>query len=72
MSVRWRCGGLKLGTSEGTSIPAEAISVEVAVKPRPDVTGDGRVDILDLVRITRHFGPASAAPAGLDINGDGT
>ena len=63
--------GPKLGTSVGTAIPTEVISAEVEVKPRPDVTGDGKVDILDLVRITRHFGPASAAPAGLDINGDG-
>ena len=62
---------LKLGTSVGTPISVEVVSGEIAVKPRTDVTGDGRVDILDLVRITRHFGPAAAAPAGLDINGDG-
>ena len=35
------------------------------------MTGDGKVDILDLVRVARHFGPASAAPAGVDVNGDG-
>ena len=62
---------LKLGTSGGTPLPSEVVSTEVAVRPQPDVTGDGKVDILDLVRITRHFGPASAAPVGLDINGDG-
>ena len=63
--------GLKLGTSEGTSIPVDTVPAEIEVKPQPDVTGDGKVNILDLVRITRHFGPASVAPVGLDINGDG-
>ena len=62
---------LKLGNSTGVPIASEVVFGEVEVKARPDVTGDGQVNILDLVRIARHFGPASAAPAGLDVNSDG-
>ena len=62
---------LKLGSSTGVSIASEVVSAEVAVKSHPDVTGDGTVDILDLVLITRHFGPVSATSQAFDINGDG-
>ena len=63
--------GLELGTSEGSVIPYKATEGEVEVLPKPDVTGDGKVNILDLVRVSRHFGPASDAPPEVDINGDG-
>ena len=62
---------LKLGTPAGTAIPANVVSGKVEVGSRPDVTGDGKVNILDLVLVSRHFGPAAAAPPGADINGDG-
>ena len=62
---------LKLGSSTGVPITSVGGSAEVEVKARPDVTGDGKVDILDLVLITRHFGPVSAASQSLDLNGDG-
>ena len=63
--------GLELGTSEGQSIPYKATEGEVEVLPKPDVTGDGKVNILDLVRVSRYFGSASDAPPEVDINGDG-
>ena len=62
---------VKLGSVSGDQIPSDVSVATVTVSPVPDVTGDGRVDILDLVLVSRHFGPASAAPAGVDINGDG-
>ena len=62
---------VKLGNVSGGQIPSDVSVATVTVSPVPDVTGDGRVDILDLVLVSRHFGPASAAPAGVDINGDG-
>ena len=62
---------LKVGTSSGASIPANVVPGKVEVASRPDVTGDGKVNILDLVLVSRHFGPAAAAPPGVDINGDG-
>ena len=73
---------VKLGNTAGQSIPVETTAGTVAVTPAPeapevsvsvdpDVTGDGRVDILDLVMVSRHFGPASDAPAGVDVNKDG-
>ena len=63
---------VKLGNAAGGQIPPNVSVATVRVSPVPDVTGDGRVDILDLVLVSRHFGPASAAPAGVDINGDGS
>ena len=62
---------LRLGNSVGGRLPSQAIAAQVEVRPKPDVNGDGKVDILDMVFITRHFGLASAAPPGVDINGDG-
>ena len=62
---------VKLGNASGGQIPPNVSVATVRASPVPDVTGDGRVDILDLVLVSRHFGPASAAPAGVDINGDG-
>ena len=62
---------LRVGTSAGTAIPANVVSGKVEVGSRPDVTGDGKVNILDLVLVSRHFGPAGAAPPGVDVNGDG-
>ena len=62
---------LRLGNSVGGRLPSQAIAAQVEVLPKPDVNGDGKVNILDMVFITRHFGPASAAPPGVDINGDG-
>ena len=62
---------LKVGTSAGAAIPTNLVSGKVEVGSRPDVTGDGTVNILDLVLVSRHFGPAEAAPPGVDINGDG-
>ena len=62
---------LKVGTSTGAAIPTTVVSGKVEVGSGPDVTGDGKVNILDLVLVSRHFGPAGAAPPGIDINGDG-
>ena len=73
---------VKLGNTAGQSIPVEATAGTVEVTPAPeapkvavsvdpDVTADGRVDILDLVTVSRHFGPASDAPEGVDVNKDG-
>ena len=62
---------LRLGNSVGGRLPSQAIAAQVEVRPTPDVNGDGKVDILDMVFITRHFGLASAAPPEVDVNGDG-
>ena len=62
---------LRLGNSVGGRLPSQAIAAKVEVRPTPDVNGDGKVDILDMVFITRHFGLASAAPPEVDVNGDG-
>ena len=62
---------MKLGNSAGQTLLYKIVDASVAVESSVDVTGDGKVDILDLVRVARHFGPASAAPVGVDVNGDG-
>ena len=70
-----------LGNAAGQSISVEATAgkVEVtsaskdpkiSVNVDPDVNGDGKVNILDLVMVSRSFGPAEDAP-DLDINEDG-
>ena len=64
-------GNVKFGNSAGQTLPHQVSEGKVKVETIPDVTGDGKVDILDLVLITRHFGPVSAASQALDINGDG-
>ena len=61
----------KFGNSAGQALPYQLSDGRVKVETVPDVTGDGKVDILDLVLITRHFGTVSAASQALDINGDG-
>ena len=63
---------VKLGDALGNQIPSDVSTGSISVSPSLDVTGDGHVNILDLVRVARHFGPASAAPTGVDVNGDGT
>lgn len=70
-----------LGNAAGQSISVEATAgkvevtsasdaPKVSVNVDPDVNGDGKVNILDLVRVSQSFGPAADAP-DIDINGDG-
>ena len=62
---------LRLGNSRGHAIPSVITHTKVKVEPSPDVDGNGKVDILDLVHVSRHLGtPVKDAP-GLDVNEDG-
>lgn len=62
---------LRLGNSRGHAIPSVITHAKVKVKLSPDVDGNGKVDILDLVHVSRHLGtPVKDAP-GLDVNEDG-
>lgn len=62
---------LRLGNSRGHAIPSVVTHTKVKVKLSPDVDGNGKVDILDLVHVSRHLGtPVKDAP-GLDVNEDG-
>lgn len=62
---------LKIGDPAAQPIPTEITVLNVTVKPAPDINADGKVNILDLVYLAQHFGPAAEAPPGVDINGDG-
>ena len=64
---------VKIGNVTGEALPYDAPDAKVRVEAEisPDVTGDGKVDILDLVLITRHFGQVTPQSLNMDMNGDG-
>lgn len=65
-----------LSDSNGRLIPAALLSGSISVTEFPpwDVNNDGRVDILDLVVVSRHFGEAiiTLLDPNPDVNRDGT
>ena len=75
---------LQLGNLRGQIIPSVVTNVRVAVKPGPDVdgngkavepsldvNGDGKVNILDLVYVSQHLGTAVTEAPSVDVNADG-
>ena len=65
---RLRLENVRLGDSNGNSIPHEIVINPFIFKPRHDVNGDGNVNILDIVLIVQNFGQANPQA---DVNGDG-
>ncbi|MDE0423364.1 MAG: leucine-rich repeat domain-containing protein [Candidatus Poribacteria bacterium] len=63
----------EFGSATGTVIPTDAphLTITVGEYPAWDVNQDGRVSILDLIRVAQRFGETAAANAEADVN-DGT
>lgn len=62
---------LRLGNSSGHAIPSVVTHIKVQVELSPDVDGNGKVDILDLVYVSKHLGTSVKDAPGLDVNEDG-
>ena len=63
----------EFGSITGDIIPSlpPNITITVGGYPAWDVNQDGRVSILDLIRVAQRFGETVAANAEVDINDDG-
>ena len=63
----------EFGSVTGDIIPSLPPNITITVGDYPawDVNQDGRVSILDLIRVAQRFGKTAAANAEVDINDDG-
>ncbi len=63
----------EFGSATGTAIPTAAPNITITVGEYPawDVNQDGRVSILDMIRVAQQFGEPAAANAEVDVNDDG-
>ena len=67
-------GNFEFGSNTGENIPASPLEIRITVEERlltGDVNRDGRVSILDLIRVARQLGKRVSADSAVDINGDG-
>ena len=82
--VAFRPGDCTLGDSEGIELPSVVPNLEIEIVeelptpeadiftgPKWDVNMDGKINILDLIVVTKHFGkPIAANNQRADVNGD--
>ena len=63
----------EFGSVTGEVIPTAIPNIMITVGDHPpwDVNQDGRVSILDLIRVAQRFGETAAANSEIDINDDG-
>ena len=67
-------GNFEFGSNTGENIPAGPLEIRITVEERlltGDVNRDGRVSILDLIRVARQLGKRVPPNSPVDINGDG-
>ena len=67
-------GNFEFGSNTGENIPASPLEIRITVEERlltGDVNRDGRVSILDLIRVARQLGKSVPPNSPVDINGDG-
>ena len=50
---------------------AAPADVRIAELIPSDLNGDGSIDLIDLDKVARSFGPADGAASSADVNGDG-
>ena len=67
-------GNFEAGSNTGENIPAGPLEIRITVEERlltGDVNRDGRVSILDLIRVAQQLGKSVPPDSSVDINGDG-
>ena len=67
-------GNFEFGSNTGENIPAGPLEIRITVEERlltGDVNRDGRVSILDLIRVAQQLGNRVPPNSPVDINGDG-
>ena len=83
--VTFRPGDCTLGDSDGIELPSVVPNLEIEIVeelptpeedvftgPKWDVNMDGKINILDLIIVTKHFGePITENNERVDVNGDG-